>query len=440
MKRAMLKKVIKRVVYVICLWVSTGDVAGAALKIDITQGKVEPMPIAINSFYDTMGNATDLGEKIRDVVQSDLQSSGLFLGINPSAFLEKVLVDAQPTFSNWRKIGAVALTSGRIAQHGDKITVEFRLWDPAAEQQIEGTAFTLSESSWRRVAHKISDHIYKRLTGEKGYFDTRVVFIAETGRLDKRVKKLAIMDSDGANYKELTDGRDLVLTPRFDPQSQRVIYMSYKKRVPHVYLLELQTGEQKLVGNFAGMSFAPRFSPDGSKAIFSVAQGGATNIHEIDLSFGSVRQLTATPGVINTSPSYSPDGSKVAFNSDRGGRAQLYTMNSNGSDVKRISFGDGTYNSPVWSPRGDFIAFTKSKGGQFYIGVMRPDGSGERLLTASWMDEGPTWSPNGRVIMFSRQTRGAGYKIFAVDVTGYNERMIKTPTDASDPAWSPLLD
>ncbi len=414
--------------------------ANAALKIDITQGKVEPMPIAISDFYNATGQKDDIGDKIRQVIQNDLESSALFKSINQGAFLERVLIDSIPTFSNWRKINAVALTTGKIIKNADNITVEFRLWDTTSESQIEGTSFTLTSASYRRVGHKIADHIYKRLTGEDGYFDTRVVFISESGRMDKRIKKLAIMDSDGANYKELTDGRDLVLTPRFDPQSQRVIYMSYKKRVPHVYLLELQSGQQRLIGNFSGMSFAPRFSPDGGKAIFSVAQNGATNIHEIDLNFGGTRQLTNTPSVINTSPSYSPDGSKIVFNSDRGGKPQLYIMDSSGQDVKRISFGDGSYNAPAWSPRGDFIAFTKSKGGQFYIGVMRPDGSGERLLTTSWMDEGPTWSPNGRVIMFSRQTRGAGYKIFAVDVTGYNERVISTPFDASDPAWSPLLD
>lgn len=413
--------------------------ANAALKIDITQGNVEPMPIAISEFYDINGNATSLGAQIRDVVEADLKSSGLFRPIDNGAFLENLTVDKKPNFANWRQIGAMAFSSGRITQTGDKISVEFRLWDSNMENQIEGTAFALNEKSWRRVGHKIADQIYKRLTGEEGYFDTRVVFVSETGPLDKRIKKLAIMDQDGENYKELTDGRSLVMTPRFDMKSQRVIYMSYKGGTPQVYLLELQTGEQKLIGNFPGMTFAPRFSPDGRKAVLSMSKGGATDIYDIDLSSGAMRKLASAPGSINTSPSYSPDGSKIVFNSDRGGKPQLYVMSSEGGGVSRISFGEGSYNTPVWSPRGDYIAFTKSKGGQFYIGVMRTDGSGERVLTTSWMDEGPTWSPNGRVIMFSRQTRGAGYHVRSIDITGFNEKKVETPTDASDPAWSPLL-
>lgn len=416
--------------------------ASAALKIDITQGKVEPMPIAISEFYDLSGSTSSMGSQIRNVIENDLRSSGIFRPIDKDAFLENITVDKSPNFTSWRQIGAMAFSSGRITQTGDKISVEFRLWDPNLETQIEGTAFTLSDKSWRRVGHKIADQIYKRLTGEDGYFDTRIVFVSETGPLDKRVKKLAIMDQDGENYKELTDGKQLVMTPRFDMKSQRVVYMSYKNREPQVYLLELQTGEQKLIGNFPGMSFAPRFSPDGRKAVLSVAKGGSTDIYDLDLASGGMRKLTSIAGTINTSPSYSPDGSKIVFNSDRGGKLALYVMGSDGSGVHRISFGDGSYTTPVWSPRGDYIAFTKATGGnngQRYIGVMRPDGSGERLLTASWMDEGPTWSPNGRVIMFSRQTRGAGYHIHSIDITGFNEKRVETPTDASDPAWSPLL-
>ncbi len=432
----MIKKYIKYLFIALSLYCMD---ANATLRIDITHGQVEPMPIAINDFYDISGQFSPIGSQIREVVENDLRSSGIFRPISNDAFLENLTLDKKPTFASWRQINALAFSSGRITQKDGKITVEFRLWDPNVETQIEGTAFTLTEKSWRRVGHKIADQIYKRLTGEEGYFDTRIVFVAESGAFDKRIKKLAIMDYDGDGYKELTDGANLVITPRFDPKSQRIIYMSYKNRVPNVYMLELQTGRQQLLGNFPGMSFAPRFSPDGKKAVMSIAKDGTTDIYEVTLDSGNLRKLTAAPGTINTSPSYSPDGNQIIFNSDRGGKPQLYIMSTSGGEAKRISFGDGRYNAPNWSPRGDYIVFTKSQGGQVYIGVMRTDGSGERLLTSSWMDEGPTWSPNGRVIMFSRQTRGAGYNLYAVDVTGYNERKIHTPTDASDPAWSPLL-
>lgn len=411
----------------------------AALKVDINQGNVEPIPVAINDFLDASGGVDSIGTQIREIVENDLQSSGLFRPISQSAFLEKPAISAIPKFLNWRQIGSLGVTTGRILKQDNNITVEFRLWDPNLEKQIEGASFTLPEAAYRRAAHKIADQIYHRITGEAGYFDSRLLFISESGSFKKRIKKLAIMDQDGANYKELTDGKDLVLTPRFDPKLHRAIYMSYKNRVPQVYILDIGTGEQRLLGNFPGMSFAPRFAPDKEAAIMSIAKDGTTDVYEVDISSGSLRKLTGGVGTINTSPSYSPDGKNVVFTSDRGGRPQLYVMSRNGGEAKRISFGDGSYTAPVWSPRGDFIAFAKQKGGQFYIGVMRTDGTGERLLTTSWMDEGPTWSPNGRVIIFSRQKMGAGYQLFAIDLTGHNERKITTPTDASDPTWSSLL-
>jgi TolB protein len=422
----------------ISLWAS---LAQAVLKIDITQGNVDPMPVAIGEFFVSQGTTSSLSEEVRLVIENDLRSSGLFRPIDKNGFLEMLTIDKTPNFISWRQIGALAFTSGRISETGDKVTVEFRLWDPAMEKQIEGSSFTLPKSAWRRGAHKIADQIYKRLTGEDGYFDTRVLFIAESGPMTNRMKKLAIMDQDGANYKELSDGKHMVITPRFDPKVHRAIYMSYKSKVPQVYLLDIHSGSQRLIGNFPGMSFAPRFAPDGNYAIMSVAKDGTTDIYEVNLNTSGITKLTSGTGTINTSPSYSPDGSQIVFTSDRGGSEQIYVMNRDGSNVKRISFGNSfSYSTPVWSPRGDFIAFTtRARSGMFGIGVIRPDGSGERLLTSSWMDEGPTWAPNGRVIMFSRQQKGAGYHIYAVDVTGYNERLLDTPTDASDPAWSPLL-
>lgn len=413
--------------------------ANAVLKIDITQGNVEPLPIAINKFFTHEGVDSPLGNQIKEVVENDLRNSGLFKLISNEAFLETPTIDTVPNFTNWRQIEALAVSTGRIKESSGKFTVEFRLWDPNMETQLEGTSLTLTTKSWRRAAHKIADEIYKRLTGEEGYFDTRVLFIAESGPLIKRIKKLAIMDQDGANHKELTDGKYLVITPRFDPKMQRAIYMSYKSRIPQIFLLDINTGNQQHLGNFPGMSFAPRFSPDGNSAIMSIANEGTTEIYELNLGTRKLLKLTNSLGTINTSPSYSPDGKNIVFTSDRGGAPQLYTMNRDGSDVKRISFGEGSYSTPVWSPRGDYVAFTKQKEGQFYIGVIRADGSGERLLSSSWMDEGPTWSPNGRVIMFSRQKKDGTSKLFAVDVTGHNERLIETATDASDPAWSPIL-
>jgi TolB protein len=414
----------------------------AELKIDITRGTVEPIPIAVTDFHSPAGDATEIGRRIAGVVKNDLDRSGLFRSINEAAFIQRPeeMLD-QPRFPDWRQINAQALVTGQlVVEQGGRLRVEFRLWDVFAAQHLIGLRFGSAEDAWRRIAHKIADAIYERLTGESGYFDTRIVYVAESGPQAKRTKRLAIMDQDGANFRYLTDGRALVLTPRFSPTTQEITYLSYERDQPHVYLRNIDTGRQELLGNFPGMTFAPRFSPDGNKVVLTYAKGGDSNIYEMDLRTRRVMQLTRDPA-IDTSPSYSPDGSSIAFESDRGGSQQIYIMRSDGSDVRRISFGQGRYGTPVWSPRGDLVAFTKISQGRFYIGVMRPDGSQERLIAEDYLVEGPTWAPNGRVLMFFRQSSRDpdSAELVSIDITGHNERTLVTSTAASDPAWSPLI-
>jgi TolB protein len=419
--------------------------SNAAISIDITRGNADPMPIALPYLASDSEESRQLGAQIIEVVQNDLEGTALFRSINRQSFLQEIQSgQTLPVFPSWRQINASALITGGIKFSGsDEFGVEFRLWDVFAEQQIAGKSYNTNRKNWRRIAHLISDEIYKRLTGEDGYFDTRVVYVSESGPATKRIKKLAIMDQDGENHRFLTDGSSLVLTPRFSPTAQKVIYMSYSGGTPKVYMLDVDTKEQQLVGDFPGMSFAPRFGSNGNTVVMSASTDGNSEIYSMDINTKNKKRLT-TDNAIDTSPSFSPDGKNIVFNSDRGGSQQLYVMDANGNGVKRISFGSGRYGTPVWSPRGDLIAFTKMSGGQFYIGVMRTDGSGERLLTQSFMDEGPTWSPNGRVIMFSRQERSSSnaagkWMIYSVDLTGYNERRVRTPMEGSDPAWSPLL-
>lgn len=419
--------------------------ARAELKIDITRGNIDPMPVAITDFYSADARAAAVGRELSEIVAADLERSGLFSPIDKRAFIqsnESLLAGAR--FSDWRVINAQALVSGSVSYETDgRLKFEFRLWDVFAETQMTGFAYRTPRSNWRRVAHIIADAVYKRITGEEGYFDSRVVYVGESGPHNKRVKRLAIMDQDGANHKYLTDGSSLVLTPRFSPIRQEITYLSYFNDTPRVYLFDINSGRQEMLGAFEGMTFAPRFSPDGNSVIMSYAKDGDSDIWMMDLRTRRARQITKN-SAIDTSPSFSPDGRQITFNSDRGGTQQLYVMNAGGGNVRRISFGQGRYATPLWSPRGDLIAFTKFFGGRFFIGVMRPDGTGERLLTESFLDEAPTWSPNGRVLIFFRQTRttssgGGGItKLYSVDLTGYNLRQIETPTDASDPAWSPL--
>ncbi len=418
--------------------------ASAELRIDITRGKVEPMPVAITRFIGK-GEDERLGADLSGVVSDDLERSGLFSPIDRRAFIQKPeAIKGRPRFGDWRQINAEALVSGAVERlHDGRIKVSFRLWDVFAEVQMTGFVYRASPDKWRRVAHKISDAIYKRLSGEDGYFDTRVVYIAESGPAKKRIKRLAIMDQDGANHRFLTNGQFLTLTPRFSPTAQEITYLAYFHDKPRVYILDVDSRQQEVVGDFPNMTFAPRFSPDGNKIVMSLATDGNSDIYTMDLRTRVVQRLTKHPA-IDTSPSFSPDGRRLAFNSNRGGAQQLYVRGAAGGDARRISFGKGLYATTVWSPRGDLIAFTKIRKGQFYIGVMRPDGGGERLLASGFLVEGPTWAPNGRVLMFFRQDRGAGeeqgaVRLYSIDLTGYNEREIVTPIDASDPAWSPLI-
>jgi len=428
--------------------------AFALIEVDITRGNLSPLPIAVSplsidtkskGIFEKSLNKKDIGLEISIVVENNLKKTGLFNPLDRDAFLQKSdIAHLKPRFEDWALIKAQALITGKVTSVNEKLRVEFRLWDVLAGKEMMALAFTTVPNNWRRVGHIITDKVYERLTGEKGYFDTRIIYVSEQGPKTNRVKKLAIMDQDGFNNKYLTLGNELVLTPRFNPTNQMVTYLSYFKNLPRVYLLDIETGIQEVVGDFPGMTFAPRFSPDGKKIIMSFAMDGNSDIYTMDLENRVVERITNHPS-IDTSPSYSPDGRYICFNSDRSGYQQIYVMKSDGSNVKRISHGKGLYGTPVWSPRGDLIAFTKLHKGKFYIGVMRINGKGERLLTENYYQEAPSWSPNGRVLIFYRETKtnskGEGFsaKLWSIDLTGYNERLIETKTDASDPSWSSLL-
>lgn len=410
--------------------------ASSAIKIDITQGHIEPLPIAIPEF----GGSTRLSSEISNLVISDLRLSGLFRPLDPKSFIETdITLQKIPRFGDWRIINSQALVTGRVDQVTDgRLGVSFRLWDVYAETELIGQQFFTPADNWRRLAHKIADAIYEKLTGERGYFNTQIVYVDESGSKDRRVKRLAIMDQDGANHRYLTNGQDLVISPRISSNNNEVTYMSFRGREePKVYLLDLEKGTQSLVGNFSGMTFSPRFSPDGKHIIMSLQDGGNASLYRMNLSTERISRLTDS-GAIDTSPSYSPDSKNIVFESDRGGSQQLYVMDADGGQARRISFGRGRYSTPVWSPRGDLIAFTKQHEGRFMIGVMYTDGSGERILTEGYHNEAPAWSPNGRVLVFFREIPGinGGPQLWTVDLTGYNERRVDTPNFGSDPAWS----
>ncbi len=420
---------------VLVLVLALASPVAADIVVNVDQGASQPLPIALPAFA-----GADVGARISQVAAADLARSQLFRPLNPSTFQEQVAdANVQPGFDKWKAIGAQALVTGQVvADTEGRLRVDFRLWDVYAGEQLLGLQFTSTPENWRRVAHKVADAVYEKLTGAPGYFDTRVVFTAESGTRAHPIRRLEIMDQDGANPSYLTDGSALAFTPRFSANSQEVTYMALRPSGSTVYLLNIETGRQEALGHFPGMVFAPRFSPDGARVAFSVEKDGNTDIYLMDLASHATRRLTTDPA-IDTSPSFSPSGAQIVFNSDRGGAPELYVMNVDGSGVHRISFGQGRYTTPVWSPDGKWIAFTKQDGAGFHIGVMKPDGGGERLLTSSYLDEGPTWAPNSRVIMYSHQGGGSGAHLSMVDINGRAPQPAPYPLQASDPAWSALL-
>ena len=412
-------------------------------NVEITEGVIEPVKIAFPEFFATTTEAKAEGRRIVEVVLSDLTRTGLFYAADPNAFIDDIRSFAtRPRFEDWRAIGVQWLVTGETELASDgRLVVRFRLWDVLAERQTSGLQFFAPPTSWRRIAHQVADAIYSEITNESGYFDSRIAFVEETGPKNQRRKRLALMDQDGANIRYLTGTGRLSMTPRFSPSRQEITYISFSDDRAQVYVADIDSGENEFLGDFSGMSFAPRFSPDGRRMVMSIEVNGNTDIYVLDLDTRKRVRLT-THAAIDTAPSFSPDGRQLSFESDRSRHQQIYVMNVDGSGIERISFGEGRYATPVWSPRGDLIAFTKQHKGLFHIGLMTPEGEHERLLTGSYHDEGPTWSPNGRVLMFFREYPGADRlpKLYTVDVSGQNLRVVRTPNGASDPAWSPILE
>jgi TolB protein len=424
------------------LLVTSGQAQQGPLRIEITDGVIEPLPFAVPDFVPDNTAAGDYGQQLSRVIAADLAGTGLFREIPATAFISPITDFAAPvSYADWKAVNAQALIAGAVKVSGSKLTVRFRVYDVFSGAELgNGLQFVGKTDGWRRMAHKVADAVYSRITGEGGYFDSRVAFVSEAGPKNERRKRLAIMDYDGQNVQYLTDSATIVLAPRFSPSGDRLLYTSYETGFPQIYVLDVGKVKRRALGSSEGtMSFAPRFAPDGKTIVFSLEQGGNTDLFSMNVSSGRRTRLTSAPS-IETSPSFSPDGNQIVFESDRSGAQQLYIMPAGGGEARRISFGKGRYGTPVWSPRGDLIAFTKQSKGRFHIGVMRVDGSEERLLTASFLDEGPTWSPNGRVIMFTRETQGVSGRasLYSVDITGRNLRPVRTPDGGSDPSWSPL--
>ena len=418
----------------------------AELHVDVVAGGVDPIAIAIQKF-ETIGKVSNSDAKmLREVVENDLKRTGLFRIVNHDAFPEFVKMNEMPNFKSWAAIKTQVLAQASIQPEGkDSYKLEFYLWDVNGQEQIEAQSLIASKKSIRRLAHIMADAIYERLTGEVGYFDTQIVFIAETGSVSNRVKRMAIMDQDGYGMRFLSDKKTFVMSPHFSPNMSTVVFLSYRNDDPMVWVLDLDTGDQTKLGNFGGMSFAPRFSPDGSKVALSLVKNGVTNIYEYDMATKGLRQLTFG-NHIDTSPSYSPDGRYMVYNSDSSGSQQIHVMDLKTGKQKRITFGAGRYATPAWSPDGQFIAFTKMADNTFYIGIMNPEGRHEKILAGGWYMEAPSWAPGSRRLVYYETERTADGEervshIRSVDITGQNiyDIDLKDGLNGTEPTWSPKL-
>ena len=410
------------------------------VEVRVVSGGVQgATTIAVPAMPAGQGGSDTLGRQIAEVIASDLRSTGAFTPLGPNGIGSYSVAQATtPAFGEWRSAGASALVAGYVEGRADgRVTVACLLHDVTAGRQLASQGFTVAATDWRRAAHKCADTVYARLTGEGAYLDTRIVYVAESGPKTNRVKRIALMDSDGSNLRYLTPGQSTVTTPRFSPDGSQLVYTGTLARRPRVFVLDVVSGRERLLVPGGAITFAPRFSPNGRQIAFSWAQAGNTDIFIVDADGGTPRRLTSAPGA-DTSPSFSPDGRRIVFESDRGGTQQLYVMNADGSGQRRISFGGGRSATPVWSPKGDLIAFTRIGAG-FRIGVMNASGGGERLLTDAWQDEGPSWAPNGQFVLFHRTAQGSGNAtLYAVPVNGGPPRRMPTPQGGSDPSWSPL--
>ncbi len=430
----------KKVIYLFLFILSIFPLC-AEVDISVLGAKADPIPIAIPEF-----GGKSYAAEITQIISQNLENSGLFHLVDKKAYIQPLYsIYQKPVLNDWQTINVQALLYGEVEElPNNRFKVSFRLWDVFSGKEMLSKALTLPQKDWRRLGHIVSDMVYERMIGEKGYFDTKIVYVASSGNPKKRIKRLAIMDQDGENHQYLTDGTTLVLTPRLSPDMTKIAYLSYDRGKPQVFLYDIKSGNNQRLGTFEGMSFAPRFSTDGKKLLMSLAVKGNSDVYLYDIESKELQRLTKE-NAIDTSASFSPDGKKIVFNSDRGGSQQIYIMDNDGKNPKRITFGQGSYGTPVWSPKGDYIAFTKIYQGQFYIGVIRPDGTGERIIATGFLVEGPTFSPNGRVIMFFKQNpysfydQGGKTGLYAIDVSGYNERFIQTPSQASDPDWSNFL-
>lgn len=440
----MLKRLVKALIIIqSCLVLS---VAHAELKVDIVAGASEPIPIAVQKF-ETDGKVSNKdAELLRSIVEADLKSTGLFRIVGHDAFPENVKMGEMPNFKSWMAIKAQVLVQAKVSKADQgRYKLEFYVWDVGGQEQIEAQALFASKKSLRRLAHIMADAVYERLTGETGYFDTQIVFIAETGPVDDRTKRLAIMDQDGFGFRYLSDSKTFVMSPHFSPSMQTIVFLSYRDDDPMIWTLDLDTGDQRRLGRFGGMTFAPRFSPDGAKVALSLVKKGITNIYEYDLEKKTLRQITF--GIsIDTSPSYSPDGKKMAFNSNRSGSQQIHVMDLETGFEKRITYGAGRYATPAWSPDGQFIAFTKLADNSFYVGIMNEQGRGEKILTGGWFVEAPSWAPGSRRVVYYETEKSLDEMerishIRSIDITGQNGYDIALPDElnGTEPTWSPKL-
>jgi Periplasmic component of the Tol biopolymer transport system len=342
-----------------------------------------------------------------------------------------------PTFSKWRSKGAKILITGFVQARADqRITFGCYAYDVDKGREVARKGFVVAPDEWQRAAHKCSGLAYTAVTGAPSIFDTRIAYVAESGPAAARVKRLAIVDSDGTNHRYLSAGESMALTPRLSPDGRQIAYVSFLTGTPHVRIRDVDGTNDRALLQPGTLSFAPRFSPDGKRIVFSMTMNGNTDIYSASIDGSAPVRLTTSPGV-DTDASFAPDGNRIVFESDRSGSQQLYLMDAHdGSAQRRLTFGGAAYAAPDWSPDGNWIAFTRRDPGGRRVGVLKRDGSGEQLLSAGPGDEGASWAASSRELVFQRSDPAGNSSLLRVSLDGSEPRSVVLPQGGSDPDWS----
>lgn len=438
-----MKKKVITITKIIILIISLTNNILFAQQIEVSGKNYKLTKIAINHFLTQKYEEKIIAKEIRDTVCKNLSDSGIFSIVAENNFIEQNKgSEFIPFFEAWKKINATILVNGSLTKNRkNNYTIVISIWDNILAKKILHRKITFSEKSIQKTSHIISDHIYQEIIGEKGYFDSKILYVAEKVIENKIFTRIAMMNQDGKEHKYLTNGKFISISPKISPDKENIAYVDFRAGISKIFLRNLYSGQENLLTNMKGSIFSPRFSRNGKKILFSLAKKGATNIFKFDINTKKISVLTRNI-YINTSPQFSPDDKKIIFTSNRLGTAKIYTMNEEGKNVVKITEKPGSHLEPKWSPDGKYISYInlRRKLG-YYINIINTKTGEETTVVKSDVIHGYCWCPNSKYILFSEaignkeEEKKTIYKLQKINIFNKHKTTINTPYSASDPIW-----